>query len=164
MQKILNEKSFYEHVDVLGDCWTWLGATTEQGYGRCSYFGKSYPSHRLSLIFFSGEDKGFGWLACHTCFNKPCVNPNHLYWGTQKDNNGDRPLEYPEGTFKGKCKRGHDKQGHRGPCKSCVRLYYIADRLRDGKALSPTLINNLKNLGIEPTDSNFQIIMDEYKT
>jgi len=66
-------------------CWEWTGGLSARGYASMHYEGKRTPLHRLSYILFRGpipNDK----LACHTCDNKKCINPDHIYIGTHKTN------------------------------------------------------------------------------
>ena len=68
------------------ECWIWIGKKTKNGYG----------AYRLSYVLFKGELKK-GMCICHKCNNKGCVNPNHLYQGTQQDNINDLNLAYLNG-------------------------------------------------------------------
>lgn len=82
---------FWERVS-LGDkdeCWLWLGATTEAGYGTLTINHKPLGAHRMSWILMNGEiPKGMN--VCHKCDIPPCVNPNHLFLGTHQENMDDK--------------------------------------------------------------------------
>lgn len=74
-------------VDINTGCWLWLGKPN-QGYGGFYMKGKTYPAHRASYILFI-KDVPDDLLVCHTCNNKMCVNPEHLYVGIHIDNMRD---------------------------------------------------------------------------
>lgn len=79
-----------DKVLVDGGCWTWLGAKDRDGYGQFRYTPKFQgKAHRFAYEVFRGPiTKGLSVL--HTCDNPSCVNPSHLYVGTNSDNMQDR--------------------------------------------------------------------------
>lgn len=80
-------------------CWVWtkknpLGKVSEYGLFRFqSLCGQWFymQAHRFSLAMVDGVDKDL--LACHSCDNPVCVRPDHLWWGTHKENMRDRSLK-----------------------------------------------------------------------
>ena len=80
---------FFEKVDVKGkyDCWEWK-AFKFKGYGRFYLNGKKY-AHRASWELHNGQIPQ-GMCVLHLCDNPGCVNPAHLFLGTQLDNIKDR--------------------------------------------------------------------------
>lgn len=70
-------------------CWEWQKGKNYHGYGLIRAFNKSYQAHRLSWMYFRGTIPT-GKFVLHICDNPACVNPEHLYLGTQKQNMMDR--------------------------------------------------------------------------
>lgn len=68
-------------------CWVWT-KSTKAGYGQVMVDKKRWTAHRLFYTLHKGQIPD-GMLVCHTCDNKLCVNPEHLYLGTHVDNNND---------------------------------------------------------------------------
>lgn len=125
-------------------CWEWQGTLGQLGYGQTTFQNKKWIVHRLSYFVFKGDLRGLD--VCHTCDNKKCCNPDHLWLGTHIENMDDH-------VFKGRhyelrkthCVRGHPLSGdnlawrfnrkRRRPtriCKECIRTRWR--RERDQKA------------------------------
>ena len=70
-------------------CINWPFPVCAKGYGKKYWKGKITRAHRVSLILQTGRDPD-DLQAAHTCNNTSCVNPDHLYWATNQQNQDDK--------------------------------------------------------------------------
>lgn len=83
------EQRFWSHVDKSGPCWLWTAYCHPTGYGVFNIRkGKWEYAHRMAYIFIYGAIP-FEKHVLHHCDNPPCVKPDHLWPGTQKQNMKD---------------------------------------------------------------------------
>ncbi len=97
---------FFDNVSITKHCWLWTSHKNQKGYGRFRLHGSRFLAHRFSYELFVGPiEPGKQILHRRECGNPACVNPNHLYMGTNADNVRDREL-WGKGRGKGSVKTG----------------------------------------------------------
>lgn len=112
-------------------CLEWIGASNRRGYGVTSLRRKFWQTHRLSWFFHHGDPGEM--FVCHKCDNPACINIEHLFLGTPKDNIVDM-IEKGRSYFgtKTHCRRGHSledalvaksgpRRGRRN-CRTCLSI------------------------------------------
>jgi hypothetical protein len=103
------KERFWEKVEKTDTCWVWKGSIQKnRGYGVIWITNKKKEgAHRLSLILH-GKKLPPWCVVMHKCDNPSCVNPNHLKFGTPKDNCDDKERKrrgnHPRGEASGLAK------------------------------------------------------------
>lgn len=86
------EQIFWKYVtpDKTDRCWEWQSESRlRNGYGFFTHKGKRYYAHRFSWQLHNGKPLTNKMFVCHSCDNKKCCNPHHLWVGSNQDNIGD---------------------------------------------------------------------------
>jgi hypothetical protein len=115
---------------VPSGCWEWQGFRHPSGYGQIYLHGKKWSAHRASYRLHKGEIPA-GMDVCHSCDNKPCCNPDHLWLGDQRANSLDvvskgqhyalAKTHCPHGHAYAEHSYLHPTTGHRN-CRECHRI------------------------------------------
>jgi hypothetical protein len=124
------EARFWSKVAKGEGCWEWKPRPGHPGYGQFSITGRNrIYAHRYVWQSLRGAipEK---MMVCHTCDNPRCVNPDHLFLGTNSDNQRDSSAKgRHRNSRKTHCKNGHplsgenlqrNKSGRR--CRICVSI------------------------------------------
>lgn len=82
----LLEKAVIDHGS---GCLNWTGFVQSSGYGTVSVWGKHQLVHRMAWTLEHDKPVPPGMCICHACGNRRCINPNHLFVGSAKDNYDD---------------------------------------------------------------------------
>jgi hypothetical protein len=99
---------FFDKVEKTDTCWIWKAYCCPQwGYGIFGFKGKLWKAHRFSYFYHRKKHPG-KMLVCHHCDTPACVNPEHLFLGTNLDNTMDKVLKYrTHNQKKTVCSKGH---------------------------------------------------------
>lgn len=92
-----NVSRFWAKVHKLNEidgCWIWLAGEDKNGYGKFTVVNDGKQStiraHQYSWWLYTGRQVPSNLFLCHSCDNPRCVNPMHLWLGTNQDNTADR--------------------------------------------------------------------------
>lgn len=99
-------RRFIKKVNMGANCWTWVAAIANTGYGVMNDGTHVVGAHRLSILF-SGIDIPQGMHVDHLCRNRPCVRPSHLEVVTPRENTMRSNCPSSRNSKKTVCSEGH---------------------------------------------------------
>lgn len=142
----MNANKFYNNTEQVTEsgCVIWMKSCNDGGYGQVKINGRLQRTHRVSWeLSFGLIPKGMNVL--HRCDTRCCVNPNHLFLGTQKDNMVDASTKK---RIKMPCQKG---SLHSRAKLSETDILNIREDKRDNKtiaasyAISKSHVGNIKS-------------------
>lgn len=90
MSENMIEERYWQKVQKGESCWMWTGTKNERGYGSLRFGKKMKKATHVSIFISTGEWPERGKVVCHRCDNPSCVRVDHLFVGSDLDNNRDR--------------------------------------------------------------------------
>ena len=121
-QKLEFDKArFWSKAKYSEYCWEWQAYKNNRGYGVFGIGKETYLAHRVSYQFVYGKiPKGDRVL--HRCDNPCCVNPSHLFLGSQYDNMWDKVIKKRWTTGRTSNYYGVHRRGESGRWRAAIRI------------------------------------------
>ena len=125
---------FWNKTEQAGDCLLWTAAKDGRGYGQFRLEGKNQRAHRVAWMLTYGDYPDDCLL--HTCDVPLCVNVEHLWVGSKKENNRDKANKgRHHNQLKETCPNGHPYDrvwGGISRCSICYRAVQKRHRSKNG--------------------------------
>lgn len=124
-------EDIWKNVSNYGDpskCWEWQG-NVARGYGQITIYFRKWRVHRLAYLLTKGDPGDL--FVCHSCDNKLCCNPDHLWLGTNDDNMKDMVVKGRSarnvGEKNGSAKLTYDQRNEILSLRDKISQHKIAD-------------------------------------
>lgn len=130
------------NIKKFNGCWIWQGKKNRDGYGEIMIDGKRQTVHRVSFVHFNNRPIEIGKCICHVCDVRLCINPMHLFEGSNRENTLDR-------TIKGRSAKGQQNAAAKHTIediKIIRKLYVDGLKLREISEQFKTPISTIKKI------------------
>lgn len=124
-------------------CWLWDGRVTIFGYGQITLYGKGEQAHRASWRLFRGPIHD-GMCVLHKCDVRSCVNPDHLWLGTQVENIADMVGKGRQGS-RAKGVKNHNAKLTEEAVRTILRSTWSHSELAAQFGVNQSHISRIKN-------------------
>jgi len=128
-------KRFWNYVNKTSDCWLWKAGCFSNGYGQFRVGKKKVKAHRFAYELVYGKVLP-EICVCHTCDNRKCVNPKHLFLATDKGNAQDRETKKRHPHLD-----GYDKSGEKNPAAKLTKADVFMIRNLKGRQSYAVIAN-----------------------
>ncbi len=143
-RSITVEQRFFSYVEKTESCWNWKGFLNKKGYAQFRINYTRHPAHRVAYLLFRGPVEA-GLLVCHRCDNPRCVNPDHLFLGTNQDNVRDMVSKKRHRTGSRKPNSKMNDESVRELFTMCSKRYFEHEELAKMFGVCRPLITNILN-------------------
>lgn len=122
MASIPLAERFWQKVDIRGpdDCWEWKAGRDNGDYGMFWYKNRTIHAQRVAWWLTHGDFPS-ETMTLHTCDNRPCCNPGHLFQGTNLDNHRDM------------CRKGRNARGERHGSRTKPEKWHRGEQVHGAK-------------------------------